>query len=72
MNKYISKETLESQCFRRAGKISLVNNTVDLNVSDLSTEKGVYLWLKVKNNNRFEVHYVGKAGSGPKIRMSQH
>ena len=72
MKKYISKETLESQCFRRVGKISLVNNTVDLNVSDLSTEKGVYLWLKVKNNNRFEVHYVGKAGSGPKSRMSQH
>jgi hypothetical protein len=63
----------QSKNFIKVGRIVVIKGKVEfLWDKKTKTEPGVYLWLKPKNKKEFEVHYVGKAGSGPEKRMAQH
>lgn len=69
----IDSTFLKNHSFALAGNITSDEDGGKLvfSVSSKSTKPGVYFWLSRSGSN-FEVQYVGKAGSGPKIRMQQH
>lgn len=73
MIKKIKINFLDLKNFKKVGRIVAIEGKVEFPWDvKTNTEPGVYLWLKPKKNNEFEVHYVGKAGSGPEKRMAQH
>jgi len=72
MSKLITIGWLHKYNFKEVGGIFHENDQIDLKVKDTNRNKGIYLWLKEKKSSQFEIHYVGKAGSGPQIRMAQH
>jgi hypothetical protein len=69
----IDNEFLNVHSFTLAGKIQTdtAGNKLVFSVTTPTTKSGVYFWLS-KSGSSFEVRYVGKAGSGPKMRMQQH
>jgi len=73
MIKKVKVNFLDEKNFIKVGRMVAIKDKVEF-LWDAKTkaEPGVYLWLKPKNKKEFEVHYVGKAGSGPEKRMAQH
>jgi hypothetical protein len=69
----IDNSFLDEHSFTLAGKIQTdtAGDKLVFTVTTQTTKSGVYFWLS-KSGSNFEVHYVGKAGSGPKMRMQQH
>ena len=69
----IDNEFLNVHSFTLAGKIQTdtAGNKLVFSVTTPTTKSGVYFWLS-KSGSNYEVRYVGKAGSGPKMRMQQH
>jgi hypothetical protein len=69
----IDNEFLDAHSFTLAGKIQTdtAGDKLIFTVTTPTTKSGVYFWLS-KSGSNFEVRYVGKAGSGPKMRMQQH
>ena len=71
----IDEEQLSTMGFIKTGVLRATGNGQFEFVSQApagNIAPGVYLWLKRKDVHRHDVMYVGKAGSGIAIRMSQH
>lgn len=68
----INSKFLEQHAFTRVGLLTFKTpDELSFRIDSPTTKPGVYLWLTPKKSG-YEVQYVGKAGSGPKIRMRQH